>query len=86
MTVHDYGTLVDGVLAGEVSDEEAYEEFERLIDDVHAGRMSTDWPTILGLTDDEATVVLHGRPWAEIAEIRRARESGVRTERDDAGT
>ncbi len=80
MRLDDYGSLVDRVLAGEVSNEEAYEEFERLIDDVHAGRVSTDWPTVLGLTDDEATVVLHGRPWAEIAEIRRARAAEATSE------
>jgi hypothetical protein len=83
MRVDDYGSLVDRVLAGEITSEEAYTEFDRLIDDVHAGRVSTDWPTVLGLTDEEATVVLHGRPWAEIAEIRRARAAEVRMERDE---
>lgn len=59
--------------AGQVTEEEADETFDRLITDVHEGRLPEDWPVILGLTDDEATIVLHGGPWSEVAARRRSR-------------
>lgn len=73
----EYMTFMDRLDAGQVSEDEADEMFDRLIADVHEGRLPEEWRHILGLTDDEATIVLHGGSWREVAERRRSRRGPI---------
>jgi hypothetical protein len=65
--------LIAEVLAGRVSSEDADAAFDRLISAVHAGEIDPTWWPVIGLSEDEATMVLEGRSFPDIADARRSR-------------
>jgi hypothetical protein len=77
--------ILEEIRAGRVTPEEASQIFDDLIDAIHAGERDTSWAKALGLTIEEATVPLHGRPWSEAVAMR---EASVRSGRpvSDLGT
>jgi hypothetical protein len=62
--------LIAELIAGRISPDAADDVFDRLIDAVHAGEVDPAWWPIIGLSEDEATMVLWGRSLLEIAKAR----------------
>ena len=65
--------LISELLAGRLSSDEADALFDRLIGAVHAGEIDPEWWSVIGLSEDEAGMVLWGRSFDEIAKLREPR-------------
>ena len=66
MNIEFPSDLVGDLRSGRTTEDEASAVFDALTDAGHEGLLDRPWWQVVGLSIDQATVLLHGGSWAEV--------------------